>query len=52
MEIKVSILGSRIHDFASEENENREGRKLYVNFSKGTSIGSNYTKMKNWSEAE
>ena len=37
---------------ASEENENREGRKLYVNFSKGTSIGSNYTKMKNWSEAE
>lgn len=52
MEIKVSILGSRIPDLASGENESREGRELYVNFSKGTSIGSNYTKMKNWSKAE
>ena len=52
MEIKVSILGFRILPLPSEENESREGRKLYVNFSKGTRIGSSYTKMKNWSKAE
>ena len=53
MEIKVSLLGSRIPDLAREEKmkAEREGSFMSI-FSKGTSIGSNYTKMKNWTEAE
>ena len=52
MEIKVSILGLRIPDLLSAENESREGRKLYVSFSKVTRIGSSYPEMKDWSKAE